>query len=167
MLRFFSFILLFSLIIFASCNSNREQESSISYDSLYQYLTSNQPIYGEYLKMSNGDSLAKAIVYHEIVQDANEYIISKSSDGGTAVKGFYLLSFSKETGRLLNYIHLGNEAEGASPKKVNWSSDSIFFTVDYNYELLEDEEGFYYQGELIDSLVMTYSINSNGIFTPL
>jgi hypothetical protein len=71
--------------------------------------------------------------------------------------------FSKNTGKLLSIVALGQETEGVHPYKINWKSNVSFSTVDYRSKLLEDEEsGAYLQGDLLDSLIRNYEVNPRG-----
>ena len=139
-------------------------EADISYEALDKLLARNQPIYGDYLQNGSEISISGSLNNHSILQETNDYVLVKSTNGGTDVLQFYLSIFSKETGILIDFISVGTEAEGVDPYKITWLSPSSFSTVDYQYELLEDEEsGAYIKGSLLDSTVLNYNISSSGL----
>jgi hypothetical protein len=139
-------------------------ETDISYKTLRELLTNNQPIYGEYLFIDSEKSISGSINNHSILQESNKYIFVLSNNGGTDISNYYLLSFSKDTGSLIDFISAGTEAEGVESHKINWISSTSFSTVDYEYELLEDEEsGAYIKGNLLDSTVQSYDITPRGL----
>lgn len=150
----------------STMNSIIEKTTKVetSYEALNEMLINNQPIYGDYLVKGSEEAIDGSLQNHLILQESKDYIFVQSTDGGTDVSHYYLLSFSKDTGKLIDFIGAGTEAEGVDPYKINWESDTSFSTVDYQYELLEEEEsGAYIKGNLLDSTVQYYSIAPNGL----
>lgn len=166
------YLLLISLCLFAcnTSNSNRDIEKrkddtaevkdmDVSYDMLRILLESKQPITKEYLT----DSMRVVFSEYSILNQSDNYVLVKANNGGTDVRNYYLLSFSKNTGKLISFVGLGQETEGVQPYKINWESNILFSTVDYRYELLEDEEsGAYLQGDLLDSTLRYYEVQPTG-----
>jgi len=154
-----------------STSVNVEQvnvEMGVSYQKLKLLIEDKQPIPKAYL-LTDPEILVSggALYEHIILQKSDDYIIIKSRDGGTDISKYYLLSFSTKTGNLISFIELGQETEGVDPYKLNWQSNTSFSTVDYQYELLEDEEsGAYIKGNLLDSMVQNYEVNASGLITP-
>lgn len=143
-------------------------QDNVSYMSLKKLLENNEPITDKYFKVDLVVTLKGYLYDHRIVQDADKYIIVYANDNGTMSKKYYLLSFSKETGKMLSLLEAGQETEGVEPDKISWQSDNRFYKINYQYELLEDEEsGAYLRGALLDSTVLNYEILNNGQFIPV
>ncbi len=167
-----TFNLLLVLIVLMSCGERKppidekiiEPEIKVSYESLKNLLENKGPITNEYLT----DSIpvyGKTLSDHTILKEFEKYVLVKAGGGETDVSNYYVVSFSKRSGKLIDYIELGQLAEGVEPYKIRWQSSTSFSTVDYQYELVEDEEsGAYMQGALLDSVVLTYRVNANGYF---
>lgn len=149
----------------ADTSTEKEKaEADISYEALQTLLTNKQPIHGDYLLSGLKEPISGSINNHSLLQETDDYVFVKSTNGGTDVLQYYLLSFSKKTGILIDYISVGTEAEGVDAYKINWQSTTSFSTVDYQYELLEDEEsGAYIKGGLLDSTILNYDISSSGL----
>ena len=128
-------------------------------------MESKQPITKKYFVDS--EIRINGFLYnHSILQKSDKYVIIRSTDNGTFVKNYYLLSFSKNTGKLISFVEIGQETEGVEPYKISWKSDIAFSTVDFQYELLEDEEsGAFIQGAVLDSTVRNYEVNTDGLIT--
>ncbi|ADR22751.1 hypothetical protein MATR_34030 [Marivirga tractuosa] len=96
------------------------------------------------------------------IKETNDFVIVKTTDNGTFVRKHFIKSFSKENGELLSTIETGKETEGVDPMTIKWLSDSTFDLIDYEYKLVESEEGIYEKGSLKDSTVYNYSIAESG-----
>ncbi len=147
-------------------SANAVAEPEASYKTLRNLIENKQPIPGNYLVTDPENPIRGMLFEHNVLKESDNYILVRSRDDGTAVSGYYLLSFSKQTGKLISFIELGKEAEGVEPYKINWESDNLFSTVNYEYELVEDEEsGAYMKGAVLDSIVQKYEVISNGSIT--
>lgn len=174
------YLLLISFALFSCNNDNSKEiekieeetihlveekvvETDTLYESLKNLLANNQPIYGDYLFLESEESIQSSLHDHAILQESDDYIFIQSTNGGTDIRHHYLVSFSNKSGVCIDFLHIGMETEGVEPYKVNWKSNTSFSTVDYQYELIEDEEsGAYMKGELLDSTVQNYTIAPSG-----
>ena len=167
-------ILIISILIVGCTNNNSTtkdnstkstaKETNVSYEGLMALLVSDEPIGVNYLVASLDPLPQKALYENSILQKSDEYILIKSRDNGTDAKNYYLLTFSKKTGRLISFIGLGQEAEGVDPSKVIWQTNDEFSTIDYKYELIEDEEsGAYIKGVIQDSTIQNFVIDNKGL----
>lgn len=136
----------------------------ITFDQLQKLIENKEVIPQEYLK-NEVINFGRSLPNHEIINETDNYLLVKGSSIHEAgAEHYYLLSFSKETGQVVDFIGIGAMAEGVEPFTIKWYSDSVFSSIDYQHELLEDEEGIYYAGDLIDSTIVNYNIASNGKF---
>ncbi|HLW10461.1 MAG TPA: hypothetical protein VKX35_08680, partial [Fermentimonas sp.] len=101
------------------------------YESLKNLLANKQPIYGGYLFLESEESIPGSLHDHSILQESDDYVFIQSTNGGTDIRHYYLVSFSKKTGVCIDFLHIGMETEGVDPYKVNWKSNTSFSTVDY------------------------------------
>ncbi len=164
------YLLLISFCLFGCNNTNSKngieknnnidiKDIDVSYDILSALLENKQPIPKEYLT----DSIKGVLSEYSILNQSDNYVLIKANNAGTYVRDYYLLSFSKSTGKLISFLELGQETEGVQPSKINWESNDLFSTLNYRFELLEDEEsGAYLQGNLIDSTIRYYEIDAIG-----
>lgn len=166
------YLLSISLFLFGCNNTNSKgdiekskndpigvKDIDVSYEILRTLLENKQPITKEHLT----DSIRGVLSEYSILNQSDNYVLVKANNGGTDVRDYYLLSFSKNTGKLISFVGLGQETEGVQPYKISWESNVLFSTVDYRYEFLEDEEsGAYLQGALLDSTIQYYEVNSTG-----
>ena len=143
------------------------EESKTSYEVLKTLLDSKKPVYGEYLLIDGKPALEGMVQEHMVQQESDQYVIVRSRDGGTMESKYYLLSFSKSSGQLVSFVQVGMEIEGVDPMKISWLSPTSFATVEYSYELVEDEEsGAYMKGALLDSTIRNYQVSTEGVISP-
>lgn len=166
-------LFLISLCLFGCNNTNSKgdigkikndpigvKDIDVSYEILKTLLENKQPITKDHLT----DSIRGVFSEYSILNQTDNYVLIKANNSGTDIRDYYLLSFSKNTGKLISFVGLGQETEGVQPHKINWESSVLFSTVDYQYEFIEDEEsGAYLQGALFDSTIQYYKINSIGL----
>ena len=165
-----------STIILLGCNQSKSTDETLevsepetsteeatSYELLKTLLDTKQPVYGDYLLIDGKPGLEGMVQEHLLQQESDKYVIVRSRDGGTMQSKYYILSFSKLSGKLVSFVPVGMETEGVEPMKVTWQSPTSFSAVEYNYELVEDEEsGAYMKGSLIDSVVVNYQVSLDG-----
>lgn len=147
-------------------NDKNEKDTSeitavnVSHETIQSLIKNNQPITSANLP----DSIRGVFHEYTIVNESDNYTLIKAANNGTDSRDYYLFSISKNSGKLISSVELGQETEGVQPYKLNWESKDIFSTVDYQYELIEDEEsGAYMQGNLLDSVIRYYKINPYGM----
>ncbi|MEM9897205.1 MAG: hypothetical protein AAF789_12630 [Bacteroidota bacterium] len=150
-------------------NDKMEKDNTVSYDSLLAAINNGQEIPCTYLNRDDLQSEPKCPLSQiEILKDGQSYIILSAMHLNQSLDAYpyFLCTFSKESGTLLSFVSLGQEAEGVDPKEIRWDSEDQFSLINYSYELIEDEEsGAYMQGALNDSTVVGYTINEGGIIT--
>ncbi len=161
-------LVLYSCTTSTTEQTNSDSEESISYTSLKQLLDTNQAIDDRYLIDEAKSGIIGVLIFHTIVLESDDFIMVNSGNESTMPKNYYLTTFSKKNGNMVSYLPLGAEAEAAEPAKVVFDSSNQFYTVEYSYELLVDEEsGAYMEGNLLDSIINQYKISNEGVIGKL
>jgi hypothetical protein len=153
-----------------SLNENNLVEAVLSYDSLILYIKNNKQIPCSYFESHGKGDLKCPLEQSILINEPDSYIIVKAMHLNQVLDSYpyYLCTFSKESAEMISFIPIGEEAEAVEPNVIIWESDNEFKMIEYSYELVEDEEsGAYMRGEIKDSTVTEYRIDSLGEISQL
>lgn len=140
-----------------------EEVINFSYEELKADIDKGLWIKKEYLGEESEYNIRGQLIYHTILRETDKYLfINTSSHCDAGVECYYLITFSREDGMMISNVDIGQAYEAGSPDKFGWISDDEFRLSSYTYNFIEDEEGFYYQGELKDSVVTYYTLSLDG-----
>jgi len=104
----------------------------------------------------------------EVIIDNEQFLIGTlriAQNEALWMPSFYLCSFSKENGLLSSNIYLGYLGEDSEPATAELFEDDTtkFLVIEKKYEVIDGEEGLV-KGSMIDSTVVIYQLDFNGIF---
>jgi hypothetical protein len=149
---------------------NQLAKADLAYDSLIFFIENNKQIPCSYFENHDNGDLKCPVEQSILINEVDSYIVVKTMHANQSLDAYpyYLCTFSKESAEMKSFIPIGEEAEGVEPNVIRWKSDNEFKMIEYSYDFIVDEEsGAYMQGEIKDSTVTEYRIDSAGKISQL